>query len=426
MLSLIETKGIQMRISPNVIEQDKKINYVLTLKDSTNIQSIELFSKNDYFHKDTVEYKIENNYIYFTYTMLYVGEFVVNVNFTYKESKSLNLYCLDKNMIKLKPLKGDLHMHTIYSDGKRTPLAMCLNSLELGMDFMSITDHDYYEGSLKAIKKVEEANIDILVLPGEEVSVGKGDLSKPKGNGHMLSINANKSIEDQRKDTAVYEKELEEIAENIKKDLVGKNIDPLHYARNIWAIDKIKEADGISILCHPNWIYHDLKYHLHQPLYKEMLENSHLDGIEVIVDINKKEEVNNLASLTYLEIKNKHKYLAPMGNTDAHDIDHDALERFTIVFAKEKTNNSIVDAIRNGLTCAVVKRGENNHQFMGNSDLAHYAYFLIQEYFPKHQELRNKLAKLYVDELINNEHFQTKIENTKRRLEEHYNNFFKN
>lgn len=64
MLSLIDTKGIQMRISPNVIEQDKTINYVLNLKDTTNIQSIELFSKNDYFHKDTVEYKIENNNIF--------------------------------------------------------------------------------------------------------------------------------------------------------------------------------------------------------------------------------------------------------------------------------------------------------------------------------------------------------------------------
>lgn len=413
-----------MKISPNVIAQNKKINYTLNLKDTKNIESIEIFSKNDYYHRDIVDYTIENNNLFFTYTMLYIGEFVVQVNFTYKESKTLNLYCLDNNMIQLHPLKGDLHMHTIYSDGKRTPLSMCLNSLELGMDFMSITDHDYYEGSLKAIKKVKEHNIDILVLPGEEVSVGQGDLSKPKGNGHILCINANKSIEDQRKDSTIYKKELEEIAKKIKKDLSGKNIDPLHYARNIWAINKIKEAKGISILCHPNWIYHDLKYHLHQPLYKEMLENSHLDGIEVIVDINKKEEVNNMASLTYMEIKNKHKYLAPMGNSDAHDIDHDALERFTVVFVKEKTNISIIDAIKNGRTCAVLKRAENDHHFVGNSDLAHYSYFLIQEYFPKHQKLKNKLAKLYIDELINNESFKTKIENTKKRLEDHYTSFF--
>jgi len=410
-----------MKISPNVVEQNKKINYILNLKNTSNIESIKIFSKSDYFHSDTVEYKIENYDILFNYKMSYIGEFVVKINFTYKESKTVNLYCLDKNMLKLKPLKGDLHMHTIYSDGKRTPLAMCLSSMESGMDFISITDHDNYNGSLQAIKNVKESNLDILVLPGEEVTVAKGDNS---GNGHILSINANKSIDEQRKDDVVYEKELEEIAKKIKKDLSETNIEPLNYARNIWVINKIKEAKGISILCHPKWLYHNSKYHLHQPLYKEMLKNSSLDGIEVVGDIDKIEELNNMTYLTYMETKNKHKYLAPIANTDAHDSDHDAGERFTIVFAKQKTCDGIVEAIKAGLTCAVLKRGDKEHQFIGNSDLAHYAYFLIQEYFPKHQKLRNKLAKLYLDELIDKQSFENKIDSTKKRLEEHFNSFF--
>jgi len=410
-----------MKISPNVVEQNKKVDYVLSLKNTSNIESIEVFSKSDYFHRDTVDYEIKNNDIHLTYTMLYVGEFVIKVNFTYKESKAVILYCLDKDMIKLKPLKGDLHMHTIYSDGKRTPLAMCLSSMESGMDFISITDHDNYNGSLQAIKNVEEANLDILVLPGEEVTVGNGDTS---GNGHMLSINSNKSIDDQRKDTAVYEKELEEITQNIKKELSGKNIESVHYAKNIWVINKIKEAKGISILCHPKWLYHNSKYHLHQPLYKEMLKNSTIDCVEVVGDIDKIEELNNMTYLTYMEIKNKHKYLAPIANTDAHDSDHDAGERFTIVFAKEKTNEGIVEAIKEGFTCAVLKRGDKEHQFIANSDLAHYAYFLIQEYFPKHQKLRNKLAKLYLDELIDKQSFENKINSTKNRLKEHFDGFF--
>ncbi|NQY21416.1 MAG: hypothetical protein HRT40_08905 [Campylobacteraceae bacterium] len=53
--------------------------------------------------------------------MPFIGEFVVKVNFTYKESKIACLYCLDKNMIKLRPIKGYLHMHSIHSDGKTTP-----------------------------------------------------------------------------------------------------------------------------------------------------------------------------------------------------------------------------------------------------------------------------------------------------------------
>lgn len=136
-----------MKITPNVIAQNKAIDYTLILKNTSNIESIEVLSRGDFYHKDTLKYKIKNNTILFSYKMSYLGEFVVKVNFTYKESKIVSLYCLDKLMIKLRPLKGDLHMHSTYSDGRTTPFAMVIASLDKGMDFMSITDHDSYEGS---------------------------------------------------------------------------------------------------------------------------------------------------------------------------------------------------------------------------------------------------------------------------------------
>jgi len=418
-----------MQISPKIVEQDKSIKYTLNLRNIKHIESIEIFSKNDYFHTSEVEYTIQDNMVLFTATMSVIGEFIVKVNLSfdaYKKSKTLNLYCLDKNMIKLKPLKGDLHMHTIYSDGERTPLAMCIHSLSLGLDFMSITDHDCYEGSLEAIAKVKESNIDILVLPGEEITVRKNETVTSHGNGHMLSINANKSIDNQRTDSVIYAKELEDIAESIKDDLVGKNIEPLNYARNIWAINKVKEANGIAIQCHPNWIYRNGKYHLNQPIYKELLESSNLDGVEVIGDINKTEENNNMGYLTYIEVKDKHKYLSPLANTDAHDVDHNARERFTMVFAKDKTAEGITGAIKDGFTCAILRRENDEHQFVGKSHLSHYAYFLIKEYFPKHKHLKHKLSQLYLDEFMNNTSFENKIKTIKTRLKEHHNSFFTN
>ncbi len=59
-------------------------------------------------------------------------------------------------MIALKPLKGDLHMHSTYSDGRTIPFSMVLASLDAGMDFVSVTDHDTYKGSLNAIEKVKK------------------------------------------------------------------------------------------------------------------------------------------------------------------------------------------------------------------------------------------------------------------------------
>jgi len=98
--------------------------------------------------------------------MPYIGEFIVKVNFTYKESKTVCLYCLDEVMIKLRPLKGDLHMHSTYSDGRTSPFSMVMASLDAGMDFLSVTDHDSYEGSQNAIEKVKKNSIDIFNVGG--------------------------------------------------------------------------------------------------------------------------------------------------------------------------------------------------------------------------------------------------------------------
>ncbi|HIP21147.1 MAG TPA: PHP domain-containing protein [Sulfurimonas sp.] len=413
-----------MKISPSVVEQNRNTSYTLTLKNISNIESLEVLSRSDYYHKDTLKYKIQDNTLLFSYKMSYLGEFVVKVNFTYKESKIVTLYCLNKKMMQLRPLKGDLHMHSIYSDGRATPFAMVMASLEAGMDFVSVTDHDSYKGSLKAIEKAKQNKIDILVLRGEEVSVGgKKDMSVSQGNGHILSINANKSIEDQRKDTQKYEKELQIIATSLKKEDIDKNIDVSHYAKNIWVINKIKEAKGISILAHPNWVYKDGKYHLHQAFYKEMLKSSHLDGVEVFGE-EKIKEHNNMTHLTALQTKNKHKYLAPFANSDAHDSDHEIGDRFTILFAKNKSASSVVKAMKEGLCCAVFKRENYEHQFIGKDELAQYVYFLIKEYYPKHTTLKSRLAKLYMDQLINDGSFEKKINSVKKRLDEYTNSFF--
>ncbi len=413
-----------MKITPNVIEQNKNIHYELSLKNTRNIESIEILSRSDYYHKDELEYKIKNNNILFSYKMPYIGEFIIKVNFTYKESKTVCLYCLDKNMIKLRPLKGDLHMHSTYSDGRTSPFALVLASLDKGMDFLSVTDHDTYEGSEIAIKKVKKNNIDILVLPGEEVSVGgKRDMTISQGNGHILAINTNKSIDKQRSNKKEYEKELDTIVKDLKKENINKSIDLKHYAKNIWVINKIKEAKGISILAHPNWVYKDGKYHLHQAFYKEMLKSSHLDGVEVFGE-EKIKEHNNMTHLTALQTKNKYKYLSPFANSDAHDSDHEIGERFTIVFVKDKSAEGIISAIKEGLTCAIFKRENYEHQFIAKDDLAQYVYFLVKEYYPKHYILKSRLAKLYIDQLINDENFDKKISVLREKLENYTNSFY--
>ncbi len=57
-------------------------------------------------------------------------------------------------------------------------------------------------------------------------------------------------------------------------------------------------------------------------------------------------------------------------------------------------------------------------------ELAQYVYFLIKEYYPKHTALKSRLAKLYIDQLINGESFEKKINRIRQRLEEYTNSFY--
>lgn len=61
-----------MKITPSVIEQNKSVDYKVSLKDTSNIESIEVLSRGNYYHKDTLKYTIQNSTILFSHKMLYL------------------------------------------------------------------------------------------------------------------------------------------------------------------------------------------------------------------------------------------------------------------------------------------------------------------------------------------------------------------
>lgn len=84
-------------------------------------------------------------------------------------------------LVELKDIKGDLHMHTKYSDGNNTPYELALAAKKLGYKYICITDHSKSEIIAngmkenileKYIKEVKKINIHgIKVLVGSEVDI---------------------------------------------------------------------------------------------------------------------------------------------------------------------------------------------------------------------------------------------------------------
>ncbi|WP_456469754.1 DNA polymerase/3'-5' exonuclease PolX [Caminibacter sp.] len=94
--------------------------------------------------------------------------------------------CLQKKLPKLieyRDLKGDLHIHTIYSDGIDTIENMVIKALELGYEYIAITDHSkrlkVANGmdekkllqQIEEIEKLQKKYSQIKILKGAEVDI---------------------------------------------------------------------------------------------------------------------------------------------------------------------------------------------------------------------------------------------------------------
>ena len=96
------------------------------------------------------------------------------------------------HLIELKDIKGDLHMHTTFSDGKNSIEEMVQAAIKKGYEYIAITDHSKRETvahgldekrflkQFEEIDKIQEKYKEITILKGAEVDIledGSLDLS---------------------------------------------------------------------------------------------------------------------------------------------------------------------------------------------------------------------------------------------------------
>ncbi len=72
--------------------------------------------------------------------------------------------------------RGDMHMHTTVSDGRASPEEVVLVAVEKGLDFIAVTDHDSFEGAIRARRAAASAGLDLVVIIGSEVRTTRGDI----------------------------------------------------------------------------------------------------------------------------------------------------------------------------------------------------------------------------------------------------------
>ena len=73
-------------------------------------------------------------------------------------------------------MKFDLHIHSNYSDGHASVVEIIDAAVHRGLDGIALTDHDNMRGIPAARKYIKEQKLDLILIPGVEVTTSEGHL----------------------------------------------------------------------------------------------------------------------------------------------------------------------------------------------------------------------------------------------------------
>ena len=122
----------------------------------------------------------------------------------------------------------DLHMHSNYSDGVKTPSELVAMAKELGLKAIALADHDTVDGVDEALAAGAEAGIE--VLPALEFSVAYGSYRDVHLLGYLLDHRDPKLLEMLREFRERREKRGEAIIERINEKLAEERRPPISNA----------------------------------------------------------------------------------------------------------------------------------------------------------------------------------------------------
>lgn len=302
----------------------------------------------------------------------------------------LSIYAVRDDLFVLRPLRGDLHIHTIRSDGKEMPGIVAANYRAAGFDFIAITDHNRYFPSVEAQEFVANFDTDFTVLNGEEVHT-------PGSSVHIVHVGGRSSVAEKYvRQGEQFEADIEKIESGLAEDKYTKKL-----ARAIWATENIHDAGGIAIFPHPYWI-NDV-YNVPDELIVILLRSGMFDAYELIGGM----EIggNNLSVAKYNDLRVDGLNIPVVASSDSHGtVDYPRFgSYYTVLFAAENSRDSIITAVKNGLSVAVEAvegTGGKNYRVYGGYRLVSYARYLIDNYFTETERLYVSQGKYMRDSLI--------------------------
>lgn len=305
-----------------------------------------------------------------------------------------HLYSLKADLLTLRPLKGDFHMHSNLSDGVESPAYVAGACRRAGLDWMALSDHRRYAPSIDAQKAFAGLPVDLRIYPGEEVH-------SPDNPVHVIAFGHTSGIGE------LYLGEAEaqcrsEVAELMKKlPALPPGVDAFHYASNQWVTEKIRQRGGLAMLCHPYWVTKKA-HNIAEPLLQALLQSGYFDLLEVISGASSAEaneyDENMLQIVRYTEDRANGLKMPAAGISDAHGAERSEMfgRFYTVAFSPTADLADLQKAMKSGMCTAVEHMAGERPLVVGPFRLAKYTLFLLREVFPQHDELCLEEGRLMI------------------------------
>ena len=189
-------------------------------------------------------FEISGGCMKFSHYFEYEQEYVVRFREIGGTEYSVAMYALSDDLYERRPLKGDLHTHSYYSDGQDGIPMTPADYREEGFDFFALTDHNRFFPSQMVNELYADVPLGMHMMTGEEVHT-------PGSTLHIVHVGGKRSVAEKYiSEPEVFEAEVDAIEAQLT-DV------PEHYRRKAalakWACDEIHAADGMAIYAHPFW-----------------------------------------------------------------------------------------------------------------------------------------------------------------------------
>lgn len=316
---------------------------------------------------------------------------------------------LDPDLFALHPYKGDFHAHSQVSDGKYTPFAVGANGRRVGLDFFALTDHRKREGSAEMVREFKPYQLNYLPIHGEEFHSGNAVV-------HSLAFGHEKGVHEW---INANQEEFDRLIAEAEKKLTGYKLSDFerHQVASAQVLYRKAREFGaeLVIFCHPYWRPNG-RFN-GPPRYTDaMLDLGEFDALEMP---NGTGGVNlSLTVDRVLDKAREGKNFRFVGVSDSHDTANPNFGKtYTVAFAKDLSVNAVADAVKTGNSVTVYAADVKNPLVLGPWRQARYAYFLLDNYYPEHDEICRKQGELLLNAANGKPYDSAAMEALNRELE---------